>query len=100
MKKQLDPARFYPVGEAAQWLDVSSDTIKQYIRSGRLKGKTIEGNPPKTIVLAESILTLRSEREAKLNNKRRPVKSPSPKSGLPDGCGKLITVAEAAKRLH
>jgi hypothetical protein len=94
LRQRLDPTEFYPIGEAAQWLGVKVETVKQHLRAGRLVGRVLDGKPRRTVVLADSILAFQAA------NPINPTpKMPARNSGIPKGCGTLISVAAAAATL-
>jgi hypothetical protein len=63
VKKQIDPQTFYPVENAAKWLNIKASTVKQYLRSGRLDGEKQEtvGFREEWRVLGSSIIELRKQ---------------------------------------
>lgn len=68
--KTLDPGASYDPGEAAQQLSIKVSTVKQYLRSGRLKGhkEKVKGFREEWRVMGASIIELR--RQLGLDKKR------------------------------
>jgi transposase len=98
LKKKLDPDKFYPLSEAAQWLGVTITTVKEYLHTGRLTGSEHPENHGKPLVLARSFLALAEERKNLKKNQAKRTKRK--RSGIPPGCGELISVVEAAALLQ
>jgi hypothetical protein len=40
-KQQLKATSLYPASVAAQWLNITKETVKDYLRTGKLTGKQI-----------------------------------------------------------
>lgn len=61
--RKIDPSRWYTAREAAPFLNVMEDTVKQYCRDGDVRrGKAIqEGRRKVWKILGEEIIRLRSE---------------------------------------
>jgi len=57
---KIEPARYYSLREAAEFLEVTEATVAKYLREGGLQGKKI-GPKQKWHALGQSIIRLRRE---------------------------------------